>query len=39
MAFTAESSGAPQELVGKIRDADTQSVNTPDEVLQVVQGR
>ena len=38
VASTAESNGAPQELVEKIRDADTQRFNTPDEVLQVVQG-
>ncbi len=39
VASTAESNGAPQELVQKIRDADTQRFNAPDEVLQVVQGR
>ncbi len=35
----AERNNAPQELVQKIRDADTQRFNTPDEVLQLVQGR
>ncbi len=38
IASTAKSNGAPQELVEKIRDADTQRLNTPNEVLQVVQG-
>jgi hypothetical protein len=36
---TAEKNDAPQELVEKIRSADTQRFNTSDEVLQVVQGR
>ncbi len=35
----AERNNAPQELVQKIRDADTQRFNTPDEVVQLVQGR
>jgi hypothetical protein len=35
----AERNNAPQELVERIRNADTQSFNTPDEVLRVVQGR
>jgi hypothetical protein len=39
VASTAEKNDAPQELVEKIRGADTQRFNTPDEVLQVVQGR
>jgi hypothetical protein len=39
VASTAESNGAPQELVQQIRNANTQRFNTPDEVLQVVQGR
>ena len=39
VADTAEQNGAPQELVQKIRDADTQRFNSPDEVLQAVQGR
>ena len=39
VASTAESNGASQELVQQIRNADTQRFNTPDEVLQVVQGR
>ena len=39
VAATAEKNDAPQELVQKIRDADTQRFNGPDEVLQAVQGR
>ena len=35
----AERNDAPQELVRRIRDADTQRFNSPDEVLQVVKGR
>ena len=38
-ASTAERNGAPQELVQKIRDADTQQFASPEEVLQAVQGR
>jgi Protein of unknown function (DUF2795) len=38
VANTAEQNGAPQELVEKIRNADTQSFNSPDEVLQAVRG-
>jgi hypothetical protein len=34
---TAESNNAPQELVDRMRNADTQRFNTPDEVLQAVQ--
>jgi hypothetical protein len=37
LAATAERNGAPQELVQKIRDADTPQFNGPDEVLQAVQ--
>jgi hypothetical protein len=37
VASTAERNNAPQELVQKIRDADTQRFNGPDEVLQAVQ--
>ena len=39
VAATAEQNDAPQELVEKIRNADTQRFNSPDEVLQAVQGR
>jgi hypothetical protein len=39
VASTAESNGAAQELVQHIRNANTQRFNTPEEVLQVVQGR
>jgi hypothetical protein len=38
VADTAEQNDAPRELVQKIRDADTQGFNGPDEVLQAVQG-
>jgi hypothetical protein len=37
VANTAEKNNAPQELVEKIRNADTQRFNGPDEVLQAVQ--
>ena len=37
VANTAEKNNAPQELLEKIRNADTQRFNSPDEVLQVVQ--
>jgi uncharacterized protein DUF2795 len=39
VASTAERNNAPQELVEKIRNADTQRFNGPDEVLRAVQGR
>ena len=39
VASTAERNGAPQELIEKIRNAETQRFNGPDEVLQAVQGR
>jgi hypothetical protein len=39
VAATAEQNDAPQELVQKIRNADTQRFNGPDEVLQAVQGQ
>jgi hypothetical protein len=39
VAATAEKNDAPQELVEKIRNADTQRFNGPDEVLQAEQGR
>jgi hypothetical protein len=39
VAATAEQNDAPQELVEKIKNADTQRFNGPDEVLQAVQGR
>ena len=39
VADTAEQNDAPQELVEKIRNADTQRFNSPDEVLQAVRGR
>ena len=39
VADTAERNDAPQELFEKIRNADTQRFNGPDEVLQTMQGR
>lgn len=39
VASSAESNNAPQELVQQIRNASTQRFNSPDEVLQAVQGR
>ena len=39
VASSAESNNAPQELVQQIRNASTQQFNSPDEVLQAVQGR
>ena len=37
VAATAEKNDAPQELVERIRNTDTQRFNGPDEVLQAVQ--
>ena len=39
VASSAESNNAPQELVQQIRNASTQQFNSPDDVLQAVQGR
>jgi hypothetical protein len=39
VASTAESNSAPQELVQQIRTSSAQRFNSPDEVLQTVQGR
>ena len=39
VASNAESNNAPQELVQQIRSASTERFNSPDEVLQSVQGR
>lgn len=39
VASSAESNNAPQELVQQIRNASTERFNSPDEVLQAVQGR
>ena len=38
VASNAESNGAPQEVVGPIRNAATERFNSPEEVLQAVQG-
>jgi Protein of unknown function (DUF2795) len=37
VASTAESSGAPQDLVRQIRNADTERFNSPEEVMQALQ--
>jgi hypothetical protein len=37
VASTAESNGAPQDLVTQIRNADTERFNSPEEVMQAVQ--
>jgi Protein of unknown function (DUF2795) len=37
VASTAESNGAPQELVSQIRNADPERFNRPEEVMQVPQ--
>ena len=39
VASNAESNNAPQELVQQIRNASTQRFDSPDQVLQAVQGR
>ena len=39
VASSAESNDAPQEVVQQIRNASTERFNSPDEVLQAVQGR
>jgi hypothetical protein len=39
VASNAESNGAPQDVVGQIRNAATERFNSPEEVLQAVQGR
>ena len=36
---TAQSNGAPQEVVDQISNAETDTFNSADEVLQAVQGR
>ncbi len=37
VASNAESNGAPQDLVTQIRNADTESFNSPEEVMQALQ--
>jgi len=39
IASNAESNGAPQEVVQRIMKASTQRFDSPEEVLQAVQGR
>ncbi len=36
VASNAESNGAPQDLVTQIRNADTDSFNSPEEVMQAL---
>ena len=36
VASTAESNGAPQDMVNQIRNADTGRFNSPEEVMQAV---
>jgi hypothetical protein len=38
VASTAESNGAPQDVVDQIRNAVTERFNSPEEVLQAVRG-
>ena len=37
VASTAESNGAPQDMVAQIRNADTERFNSPEEVMQALQ--
>ncbi len=37
VATTAESNGAPQDMVRQIRNADTERFNSPEEVMQALQ--
>jgi len=37
VASTAESNGAPQDMVTQIRNADTDRFNSPEEVMQALQ--
>ena len=37
VAPTAESNGAPQDMVTQIRNADTERFNSPEEVMQALQ--
>ncbi len=38
VASGAESNGAPQNFVDRIRNAATERLNSPEEVLQTIQG-
>ncbi len=38
VASTAESNGAPQNIVNQIRNAGTERFNSPEEVMQALQG-
>ncbi len=37
VASTAQSNGAPENIVDQIRNADTESFDSPEEVMQAVQ--
>jgi uncharacterized protein DUF2795 len=37
VASTAESNGAPQDMVSQIRNADTERFRSPEEVMQALQ--
>ena len=37
VATTAESNGAPQDMVRQIRNADTERFNSPEDVMQALQ--
>ncbi len=39
VASTAQSNGAPENMVNQIRNADTESFESPEEVMQALQGR
>jgi Protein of unknown function (DUF2795) len=39
VASSAESNDAPQDVVERIRSADTERFDNPEDVLQAVQGR
>ncbi len=38
VASNAEGQGAPEDLVGQIRNADTERFESPEEVMQALQG-
>ena len=38
VASNAQSNGAPQDLVGQIRNANTERFESPEEVMQALQG-
>jgi hypothetical protein len=38
VASTVESNGAPEDMVDQIRNADIEAYNSPEEVMQALQG-